>query len=97
MLFEVEHIIHIPYKDFFKVILSPEYKAWLESKLARVDRTVVKHEHTDETFRRTVIWKADLPMRAQSFLRVPHLMVEDRQTLSLSDGSFEWEYVPNVA
>ena len=96
MHFDVEHTIRIPFDSYFDIVLSDDFNAWVKKRLKQDVREVVRNEERDGVIYRTVRSERILSARAQKFLKVPVLIIEEQQEIRRAAGSYTWAYVPNA-
>lgn len=96
MRFDVEHTIRIPFDAYFDIVLSDAFNDWVKKKLKQDAREVVRHEERDGVVSRIVRSERTLSEKARKYLKVPTLIIEERQEIRLAEHRYSWEYVPNV-
>ena len=96
MHFAVEHTIRIPYEAYFDIILSDDFNAWVKKRLKQDQREVVRNDEQDGVLYRTVRSERKLSEKAQKFLKVPVLVIEERQEIRREQGTYTWTFVPNA-
>ncbi len=96
MDFELTHAVRIPFDEYFDVVLSDRFVAWVKEKLQQDEREIVQYEERDGVIHRTVRSERILSAKAQKYFKVPRLIVDERQRIDRDRGEVAWEYVPNV-
>ena len=96
MHFSVEHTIRIPFEAYFEIVLSDEFNSWVKKRLKQDAREVVRNEEKDGVLYRTVRSERNLSEKAQKFLKVPVLVIEERQEIHRAQGTYTWSFVPNA-
>lgn len=97
MHFEVDHVIRVPFEQYFDLVLSPAFNDWLKKRLNLLERAILRSEEIDGKVHRVVRAESQLVEAAQKFLKVERLIIEERLVVDRAARSFTWEYVPNVA
>jgi hypothetical protein len=96
MEFSVETEIGIAYERYFETVLSDTFAEWLKQHLKDARFEIARNDQVGAQWHRTVIWTHELPDKLRKILKVPDLILEDRQVISPDEGTLEWTYIPNV-
>jgi hypothetical protein len=96
MEFEMVHIVHIPHAEYFEVVLSDAFNAWVKKTMKHDERKVTRFEEIDGVLHRSVRTERVLNEKAQKHFKVPRMVVEEHQQIRREQGLTNWEYVPNI-
>ncbi len=96
MNFELVHTLRIPADEYFDVVLSDEFVRWVKDTMKQDERKVVRFEEKNGTIYRTIRSEKTLGAKAQRHFKVPKFVMEEKQEIRRDDGSYTWEYIPNI-